>query len=211
MFQDCQPPTDGEPPEALPFVSFFSGHVATMVVVGNHMALRKSTFSWAVIIHILNGLQIIRLLATRGHYSIDMIIGWYVAVYVTNPAGRLGRYYSKGATIQDILPKTPREAFEKATGVEDTRNYHRMSMLMNRPEVQEVLKNLPEGDDSIEIHSDTTARILQETATKMMQEQREALQEEMKHLQQQARQAMETLREQHLQAPATTEAAKKDQ
>lgn len=35
LFEDCQ----GEVPKAMPFVSFFSGHVATIVVVGNHMWL----------------------------------------------------------------------------------------------------------------------------------------------------------------------------
>lgn len=62
-------------PEVLPFVSFFSGHVSTMTTTANHMYLhgyfRLSTFC-----HAMNVLQIIRLLATRGHYSIDMIIAW---------------------------------------------------------------------------------------------------------------------------------------
>ena len=62
----------------IPFVSFFSGHVATMVVAGNHMWLCGYA-NMAVFVHILNALQIVRLLATRGHYSIDMIIGWYVS------------------------------------------------------------------------------------------------------------------------------------
>jgi len=29
--------------------------------------------------HVINVFQIVRLLATRGHYSIDLIIGWVVA------------------------------------------------------------------------------------------------------------------------------------
>lgn len=61
----------------IPFVSFFSGHVATMVVAGNHMWL-SGYVNMAVLVHVLNVCQIVRLLATRGHYSIDMIIGWYV-------------------------------------------------------------------------------------------------------------------------------------
>lgn len=65
------------PDSVIPFVSFFSGHVATMVVAGNHMWL-CGYVNMAVLVHVLNVLQIVRLLATRGHYSIDMIIGWYV-------------------------------------------------------------------------------------------------------------------------------------
>ncbi|OEU11187.1 hypothetical protein FRACYDRAFT_141457, partial [Fragilariopsis cylindrus CCMP1102] len=95
--EDCSPTSNSDSnsesssPAIMPFVSFFSGHVATLVVVANHMALSKTKstrYYWSVTIHVLNILQIIRLLATRGHYSIDIIIGWYVAVYVSNPAGR---------------------------------------------------------------------------------------------------------------------------
>ena len=43
---------------------------------------------------VLNCLQVYRLLATRGHYSIDIIVGFVVAVHVTNPAERLGLYFS---------------------------------------------------------------------------------------------------------------------
>ena len=81
------------PPE-MPFVTFFSGHVAMAVIAANHMYLRGYV-KWAIAIHVINVFQIIRLLATRGHYSIDLIMGWIVAVYVTNPAERLGRHYSR--------------------------------------------------------------------------------------------------------------------
>jgi hypothetical protein len=202
LFQECKA---GDAPEVMPFVSFFSGHCATMVVVGNHMALSNSTRSWAILVHILNVLQVVRLLATRGHYSIDMIIGWYVAVYVSAPAGRLGRYYSQGANVQDILPKTPLEAFDYATGVADTRLQRRMSLLMQRPEVQEALEAMQkeDGEEDVAIQSETTATILQETASKMMQEQAELLQEEIQHLQQQARQAVEAMKEKRLKMSAS--------
>ncbi|CAB9519511.1 expressed unknown protein [Seminavis robusta] len=205
IFQDCSSAGDGAP-EAMPFVSFFSGHVATMVMVGNHMALSKYFRPWAYLIHVLNVFQIVRLLATRGHYSIDMIIGWYVAVYVTNPAGRLGRYYSRGATMEEIFPHTPAQAFEYATGVADTRRERRMSALLQRPEVQQALRQMESEDDlledddesSFQVQSETTVRILQETASKMMQEQAAALQEEVQHLQQQAREAVNAMREQRI-------------
>lgn len=71
----------------LPFVSFFSGHVATLVICGNVMWL-SGFRRLAVAIHILNVFQIVRLLATRGHYSIDIIVAWFIAVLGSNPAGR---------------------------------------------------------------------------------------------------------------------------
>ena len=122
------------------------------------------------------------LLATRGHYSIDIIIGWYVTVYVSTPAGRLGRYYSRGATVREILPKTAQEAFERATGVADERQERRMSALMLRPDVQDALRALERdekkaapktahADNNVEdIQSDTTATILHEAASKLIQE-----------------------------------------
>jgi PAP2 superfamily C-terminal len=202
LFKDCHADNTSAGPEVLPFVSFFSGHVATMVVVGNDMALQSSTRQWAILMHVLNALQIVRLLATRGHYSIDMIIGWYVAVYVSAPAGRLGRYYSRGgASVERVMPKTPLEAFEYATGVADTRLERRMSALMTRPEVQAALAKMEsegDSDSEIDVRSNTTARILQETASKMMQEQAQMLQEELQHLQKQAKEAVFAMREQRL-------------
>lgn len=49
----------------------------------------------------MNVLQILRLLATRGHYSIDIMVGWIVAVYVSNPAEKIGRWYSS-ATREEL-------------------------------------------------------------------------------------------------------------
>jgi hypothetical protein len=142
------------------------------------------------------------MLAYMGHYSIDTIIGWYVAVYVSAPAERLGRYYSRqGASVENLMPKTPREAFEYATGVANTRLERRMSALLTRPEVQEALAKM-ESEDS-DVHSQTTARILQETTSKMMQEQAQMLQEELQHLQTQATQAVQALREQRLRESAS--------
>lgn len=84
-----------------PFVSFFSGHVANAVMVANFTYLRRNNKLAGKILHVLNALQVIRLLATRGHYSIDIIVGWIVAVYVSNPAERLGTYFSR-ATSEDM-------------------------------------------------------------------------------------------------------------
>ena len=77
----------------LPFVSFFSGHVANIVIVANHMYINGFQ-RMGLIFHVLNCLQVYRLLATRGHYSIDIIVGFVVAVHVTNPQKGFGLYFS---------------------------------------------------------------------------------------------------------------------
>jgi len=100
----------------LPFVSFFSGHVASTVIVANHMYANNFNKS-AMGLHILNVFQILRLLSTRGHYSIDIIIGWVVAIYVSNPAEKLGLYYSRGVLWKEIAPKDHIDAFETMVGV----------------------------------------------------------------------------------------------
>ena len=74
---------------AIPFVCFFSGHVAITVIVANHLYLHGQP-RVGVFLHALNVLQIGRLLATRGHYSIDIMVGWIGAIYVVNPAEKLG-------------------------------------------------------------------------------------------------------------------------
>lgn len=100
---------DPETAEINPFVSFFSGHVATLVICANHMYL-KGNRRWSIFFHVFNVLQIIRLLATRGHYSIDIIIGWYMAISISNPAGRLGRYFSRGDDSFELaMPSTVQE------------------------------------------------------------------------------------------------------
>jgi hypothetical protein len=70
--KDC---SQAAAPEVLPFVSFFSGHVCTMVTTANHMYMHGYR-NLGVFCHVMNVLQIVRLLATRGHYSIDIIIAW---------------------------------------------------------------------------------------------------------------------------------------
>jgi hypothetical protein len=118
MFQECKSSIELEP---LPFVSFFSGHVATTVIIANHMYMRPKYQTYAVVLHALNTFQILRLLATRGHYSIDIIIGWVVAIYVSNPAERLGRYYSHGVGFRTFVPGDAREAFEAVIGLHDNK------------------------------------------------------------------------------------------
>ena len=83
------------------------------VIIANYLYLANHT-RLAVCLHCFNWLQAIRLLATRGHYSIDLIIGYVVAVFVSHPAERWGLYYSWG--IQPPLPSAL-ETFEILVGV----------------------------------------------------------------------------------------------
>lgn len=142
LLKDCGDPAEEE---VQPFVSFFSGHVATMICCANHMYMNGHK-NWGLVCHVLNALQVVRMLATRGHYSIDMIIAWFVAVYVSRPAGRLGRYFSRGKTLSDIQPKDATEAFEKLIGVEEERRSRRMSRLEKKEELQSILKEM-EGEE----------------------------------------------------------------
>lgn len=64
LMKECNDPTKEE---IQPFVSFFSGHVATMTCCANHMYIHGLK-RWGIACHVLNVLQIIRMLATRGHY-----------------------------------------------------------------------------------------------------------------------------------------------
>jgi len=155
LFQECS-----GAPKVLPFVSFFSGHVCTMVISGNHMWLHGHK-TLSVLVHALDAFQIVRLLATRGHYSIDLIIGWYMAINVSTSAGRLGRYYSRGKPMKEIMPANAIEAFETVTGVADARNEQRMSFLLQDQEVKDLLLRLhKEADDHSSVHTETTLKML---------------------------------------------------
>ena len=88
--------------EVPPFVSFFSGHVANLVIVANFVYLRRGHPRAGRFLHLCNALQVVRLLATRGHYSIDIIVGWMVAVYVSLPAEHLGNYFSRIDSVKAL-------------------------------------------------------------------------------------------------------------
>ena len=162
LVKDC---SQAEDPEVLPFVSFFSGHVSTMVCTANHMYVNGYR-RLGIFCHVMNVLQILRMLATRGHYSIDMIIAWYISVYVSNPAGRLGRYYSRGKTLTDVMPETATEAFETITGVSGIKEERRLSRLVKKQDLQKVLKEMEQDDEidelvyMVESSSETTATLL---------------------------------------------------
>ena len=94
----------------------------------------------------LNALQIIRLLATRGHYSIDIIIAWYVASHISRSAGRLGWYYSRGKTITDWLPTSVIQIFERLAGIDGERRSLRYYRLVEKIQVQEALMGMAEEE-----------------------------------------------------------------
>ena len=73
--------------ELLPFVVSFRG-VTNIVIVANHMYINGFQ-RMGLIFHALNCFQVYGLLATRGHYSIDIVVGFVVAVHVTNPEEQL--------------------------------------------------------------------------------------------------------------------------
>ena len=78
--------------------------------------------------------------------SIDIIIGWYVAIYVSRSAGRLGRYYSRGMRFRDLGPKSRKEAFETFIGVYNDMRSRRMSLIIREANLEETLLNL-DGED----------------------------------------------------------------
>lgn len=135
-----------------PFVSFFSGHVATMIICANHLYLHGHR-NLGILFHVFNVLQIIRLLATRGHYSIDIIIAWYVASHVSRSAGRLGWYYSRGRTLRDWAPSNIRQVFERIVGIEGDRRSSRYLRLVEKKELQDALMEVAGEEADIAGHS----------------------------------------------------------
>ncbi len=135
----------------IPFVSFFSGHVANIVIVANHMYINGYK-KLGILFHVLNCLQVYRLLATRGHYSIDIIVGFVVAIHVTNPAERLGLYFSSVSRKElRRLRKQPAEKnifikyFENIIDVENnTFTTLRKSNPIQKPPLRELAENLEE-------------------------------------------------------------------
>ena len=130
-----------------------TGHTAIVVIVANDM-WRKKWSQTSLLLHFFNFLQMIRLLATRGHYSIDIVIGtstlrkilmdffaqdisvlifllwivrrsfvcifffhttagWVVAIYVSSPAARVGRKFSKIRSVSEFVDYIQRKAQER--------------------------------------------------------------------------------------------------
>ena len=144
------------------FVTFFSGHVATVVLIANHLYLAKFT-RLSVCLHCFNWLQIFRLLATRGHYSIDLIIGYVVAVWVSIPAERLGLYYSLyGLDSEPMECPGMIETFETLIGVRETDDRFKPRMLL-----EPTLTKDNNSAYTHNIHSETSVRIAMSIVSEM--------------------------------------------
>lgn len=100
--------------------------------------------------HVLNVLQIVRLLASRGHYSIDIMVGWIVAIYVSNPAEKLGRWYSR-ASAQDIYDSMEMHSHDDAT-----------SMFERIIRADDIRRSTRYGDDDTDEDEDDNEAALRE-------------------------------------------------
>nr|GMD07585.1 phosphatidylcholine:diacylglycerol cholinephosphotransferase 1-like [Ipomoea batatas] len=76
------------------FFLFFSGHVAASVIASQDMQRVKRS-KLAFIFHVLNLLQIVRLLSTRGHYTIDLAAGYAAGILFDSLAGKYENYKNK--------------------------------------------------------------------------------------------------------------------
>lgn len=69
------------------FFLFYSGHVAASVIASLDMK-RVQRWEMAMTFDILNILQVVRLLSTRGHYTIDLAVGVGAGVLFDHLAGK---------------------------------------------------------------------------------------------------------------------------
>ncbi|KAK9054665.1 hypothetical protein SSX86_025744 [Deinandra increscens subsp. villosa] len=69
------------------FFLFYSGHVAGSVIASLDMR-RKRRWEMAFLFDTLNVLQVVRLLSTRGHYTIDLAIGVGAGILFDSLAGK---------------------------------------------------------------------------------------------------------------------------
>ena len=85
-----------------------------------------------------------------------------------------------------MMPNTPREAFEHVTGITHSRNESRMTLLLRRPEVQDLLCAILQDEtnsDDYSSESETTARIFQKMVLQLVSERAEIVQHHVNHLQ----------------------------
>ncbi|CAH8260638.1 unnamed protein product [Arabidopsis lyrata] len=76
------------------FFLFFSGHVAGSMIASLDMR-RMQRLRLAMVFDILNVLQSIRLLGTRGHYTIDLAVGVGAGILFDSLAGKYEEMMSK--------------------------------------------------------------------------------------------------------------------
>lgn len=78
------------------FFLFFSGHVAGSVIASLDMR-RMQRWELAWTFDVLNVLQAVRLLGTRGHYTIDLAVGIGAGILFDSLAGKYEDSKRKGA------------------------------------------------------------------------------------------------------------------
>ena len=76
------------------FFLFYSGHVAGSVIASMDMRrMQRNELAWTF--DFLNVLQVVRLLGTRGHYTIDLAVGVGAGMLFDSLAGK----YEKSRVI----------------------------------------------------------------------------------------------------------------
>ncbi|XVF86445.1 hypothetical protein PTKIN_Ptkin18bG0040900 [Pterospermum kingtungense] len=84
------------------FFLFFSGHVAGSVIASLDMRrMRRWELAW--LFDTLNVLQAVRLLGTRGHYTIDLAVGVGAGILFDSLAGKYEQSKRKSAFVSDAV------------------------------------------------------------------------------------------------------------
>merc|ERR1712118_219199 len=76
------------------FALFFSGHVANIKIISEYFRNKREMRN-AIILELLNAFQVVRILATRGHYSIDIITGYMVGFLISETGKCFNMKYGK--------------------------------------------------------------------------------------------------------------------
>lgn len=97
------------------FFLFYSGHVAASVIASIDMKrMQRWELSWAF--DTLNALQVVRLLSTRGHYTIDLVVGVGAGILFDSLAGKYLESKTKEvATMSGTTPPSTYGAVLYAT------------------------------------------------------------------------------------------------
>lgn len=85
------------------FFLFYSGHVAASVIASLDMK-RMQRWEMAWTFDTLNILQVVRLLSTRGHYTIDLAVGIGAGILFDSLAGKYVESKKKEVTTTTTSP-----------------------------------------------------------------------------------------------------------
>ncbi|CAN0858470.1 Phosphatidylcholine:diacylglycerol cholinephosphotransferase 1 [Linum grandiflorum] len=94
------------------FFLFFSGHVAGSVIASQDMR-RMQRWELALGFDFLNALQVVRLLATRGHYTIDLAAGYAAGLLFDSLAANYLQTKTTTLTAAALLTNSPRKVVTK--------------------------------------------------------------------------------------------------